>query len=479
MPARRSVRPTFRTRLLAAIALLAAVGLTAAGVLAYLAERQRTDARMTDSLARAVTELRIYASGESEPGGERRTFASASEVVFGAVRRSVNAADECTLGLAGSPERWVSAGAPAMCTKALADGALTSAIAAASAVEQVRVRPLASPAGSYLYVAVPVAAAQDEGVYGVVMDRGAQQAEVTQGYLRGYVPIAAGTVAAIIGVGWLSAGAVLRPLRLLAATAQQISGSQDLSRRVTVTGRDEVGRLATSFNEMVDSLESSFDSGRQLMDDVGHELRTPLTIIRGHLEVADAESFDHARALALDEVDRMGRLVDSLVTLAQADRPGFVRLEPVELGPLVDDVLDKARMLGPRDWRIEARCEATVQGDAQRLTQALLQLASNAVRYSAADSQVALGVAVRDGEAWLTVRDQGRGVAPEDRKRIFERFARGAGTGRIDGSGLGLPIVAAIAGAHGGRVELNSTLREGSVFAIVLPVAAREQGGAA
>jgi signal transduction histidine kinase len=187
------------------------------------------------------------------------------------------------------------------------------------------------------------------------------------------------------------------------------------------------------------------------------------------LEVADAETFAHARTLALDEVDRMGRLVDSLVTLAQADGPGFVDLAPVDLAPLVDDVLDKARVLGPREWRIDERCEVQVRGDSQRLTQALLQLASNAVRYSGEGSVVAFGVGVRDGEAWLTVRDEGRGIAPSDRERIFERFGRGAGTGRIEGSGLGLAIVAAIADAHGGRVEVDSTLGKGSVFAIVLP----------
>ncbi|MDR1294527.1 MAG: HAMP domain-containing protein [Bifidobacteriaceae bacterium] len=209
--------------------------------------------------------------------------------------------------------------------------------------------------------------------------------------MRGHLPVAGGTVLAIIAVGWLLAGTVLRPLRLLAATAHEISASRDLSRRVAVDTRDEVGQLASAFTDMVVSLEAASASERQLLDDVGHELRTPLTIIRGQLEVSDAVTFARARTIALDEVDGMRRMVDSLVTLAQAREAGLVRLEPLALAPLVDDAADKARMLGDRDWRIDARCEVTASADSQRLTQALLRLAANAVKCSGPGSQVGFG----------------------------------------------------------------------------------------
>jgi signal transduction histidine kinase len=187
------------------------------------------------------------------------------------------------------------------------------------------------------------------------------------------------------------------------------------------------------------------------------------------MDGADPHDVGETRALVLDELDRMNRLVDDLLLLAKARRPDFLRWGVVSVADLVDDVLDKARALAERNWQVEARAGGEVSGDAQRLTQALLQLAANAARYTGPGDLVALGSATAGSEVRLWVRDTGPGVAEEDRERIFTRFARGRGARGAEGAGLGLPIVAAIAEAHGGRIELATAPGEGATFAVVLP----------
>jgi two-component system, OmpR family, sensor kinase len=317
---------------------------------------------------------------------------------------------------------------------------------------------------------VPVTVVGDpaSAVLVFVQDRSAEHAELTATY-RTYGLVALASLILIGAVGWLVAGRLLSPLRLLGSTARRITDS-DLSGRIPVTGHDDVSELTRTVNAMLDRLETAFDSQRELLDDAGHELRTPLTILRGHLELldpTDAAEVAATRALALDEVDRMHRLVDDLVTLAKAERPDFARPAPVDVGRLIDDVLDKA--LGTRRWVIDERTEATARLDSQRITQGLLQLAANAVKFSAPDSTIALGSRVADGRVRLWVRDDGQGVSPEDAERIFERFARGHAGRGVEGSGLGLPIVVAIAEAHGGRILLDSRPGQGSTFTLDLP----------
>jgi signal transduction histidine kinase len=277
-------------------------------------------------------------------------------------------------------------------------------------------------------------------------------------------------------VGWVVAGRLLRPVRLLRNTARRITET-DLTERIPVTSRDDVSELARTFNEMLDRLQSAFETQRQFLDDAGHELRTPVTILRGHIELLDSNDpgeVEETRALLLDELDRMSRLVEDLVLLAKARRPDFVRPSEVELGRLTDEVLDKARALGDRIWRVDERSEARLHMDSQRITQALLALAHNAVKFTLPGAVIAVGSSAdaQAAEARLWVRDTGCGIAAEDQERIFERFGR-AETGRgVEGSGLGLAIASAIADAHGGRVEVDSAPGAGSTFTLVLPYAA-------
>jgi signal transduction histidine kinase len=262
----------------------------------------------------------------------------------------------------------------------------------------------------------------------------------------------------------------------LTRTAKSISET-DLSGRIPVDGRDEVSQLAQTFNDMLDRLERAFGSQRRFADDASHELKTPLTIVRGHLELLDDDPAERRETLALvtDELDRMGRIVEDLLLLARREEPDFLTLSTVDVGVLTDTLLAKAKALAPRDWVLDVRGQGVIVADHQRLTQAVMQLADNAARYSNGGNPIALGSIVSGGQARFWIRDQGPGIPTLEHEAVFERFRRGSGTGRSDGAGLGLAIVKAIAEAHKGRVELESTA-DGSVFSIVVPVDQPEAG---
>ncbi|MDR2348074.1 MAG: HAMP domain-containing histidine kinase, partial [Bifidobacteriaceae bacterium] len=476
---------SFRLRLLASIAALAAAGLAVAGAIAYLVELGRVDSRIAGSLRRAVESVHRYV--EEHPDVEL------SHLVNGAVARSLNAEDECTLGRVGAAGAWTHAGAQRVCGRVLADQRLTVLLGSATggqspeaAEAAVRVQYMAGDLGQYAYVAVPIIPAPEDGadaaasaVYAVVIDRGAQRAEVARSYLVGYLPVALGAVALVTAAGWLAAGRILRPLREVAATAAEIAsgpgGRPDIGRRVAMDGPGEAVELAGAMNTMLDSLQGAFESQRRLLDDVGHELRTPLTLIQGHLELMDQDDpgdVAATRSLALDELGRMRRLTDSLVTLAAADGPGFAKLAPLDLGPWFAELVEKARGLGDRRWVAEAQDEVWALADPHRLTEAMLELAANAVKHSPAGSTVVFALRREGAWARLAVRDQGGGIDPADHQRIFGRFARASGARRDDGAGLGLAIVAKIAAAHGGRVDLRSTPGAGAEFVLALPAIA-------
>jgi two-component system, OmpR family, sensor kinase len=180
------------------------------------------------------------------------------------------------------------------------------------------------------------------------------------------------------------------------------------------------------------------------------------------------EEQDETLALVGDEVARMARLVDDLMVLARAERPDFLQLGPVDLGDLAIAVLRRAETLPGPAWRAEPGV-GVIRADAERLTQAALNLVTNAARYSPPGAPVTIGTALADGVATLWVADSGPGVPPEDRERILGRFVRGADR-RREGTGLGLAIVAAIASAHGGILRVTEARPEGGArFQIDLP----------
>ncbi|WP_022929886.1 sensor histidine kinase [Patulibacter americanus] len=321
-----------------------------------------------------------------------------------------------------------------------------------------------------VYLAVPIRVdGRTRGVFVAVSDLGAERDEVDQA-----VQVAAGVSLLVLAlasaVAFLVIGRILAPLRGLTETARAIT-EDDLTRRIEVTGDDEIARLATTFNAMLDRLDAAFASQRAFVSDAGHELRTPITIVRGHLDLLGDDPRERAETMELvdDELDRMSRLVEDLLLLAKAERSDFLRPEPVDLDLLTEELVTKASALGDRDWRVDGMATGTVRADRQRLTQAMVNLAQNAVAHTDPGATIGIGSALTGDEARLWVRDEGVGIHPRDHARVFERFARAGGRRRTEGSGLGLAIVSAIVDAHGGRVELNSAPGRGSTFTIVLP----------
>ncbi|MDO9591206.1 MAG: HAMP domain-containing sensor histidine kinase, partial [Microcella sp.] len=211
-------------------------------------------------------------------------------------------------------------------------------------------------------------------------------------------------------------------------------------------------------------------SQRQLLDDVRHELKTPITIVRGHLELLDETKPAEVRAardIALDELDRMAGLIDDIDALARAEHLSSLA-ELTDVADFTALVFSKMQAIPGRRWQLDDSAGVVAALSPARITQAWLQLADNAAKYSPADSLVRVGSTAYAGSVEFWVADEGPGIPAGAESRIFERFGR-ADTGRgIGGSGLGLPIVAAIARAHGGYVSLDSSPL-GSRFGIVIP----------
>lgn len=466
----RAGRLTVRTRILATILSLSALGLAVAGGTAWALQRERLDDSIDAELALNVAEFRALAEDGVDPA-DGLPFTRVQSLLYIGLQRTVPAENEGMLALVDGQVTWT---APSTVRLRLEqDGDLVAAARALSGETGVAIRSLTTADRTYRYVAVPVTVVGDpaEGLLLLAVDRGVEHAELARTF-RTYALVSLVALLVTGLVGWVLAGRLLAPIRVLRRTAQQITDT-DLSARIPVTGDDDLSDLTRTVNAMLERLDSAFTSQRRLLDDVGHELRTPLTIIRGHLELLDGSDpadVEQTRALVIDEVDRMHGLVDDLVTLATADRPDFVRPTPTDVAQLTDEVVDKARSLGGHRWRVERRAEVVADLDAQRITQALLQLAANAAKFAPEGSPIGVGSAVRGDRLVLTVRDQGPGVAPEDAERIFERFAR-AQVGRgVEGSGLGLPIVAAIAAAHGGTAYVERRRGPGACFVVDLPL---------
>jgi two-component system, OmpR family, sensor kinase len=330
-----------------------------------------------------------------------------------------------------------------------------------------------SSLGEAQYIAVPVSGGGEAGTLVVAALTAAERDQVESA-----VRIAIGVSIVVLLLAslfiWLAAGRAIAPLQALSRTARTISET-DLSGRIPVRGNDEIAELGRTFNSMLDRLETAFADQKDFLTDVGHELRTPITVIRGHLETLGDSPREREDAIAVmqDELERMNRYVDDLLLLTKAPRPDFLRLGPLDLDLFTHDLFAKVGTLGDRDWRLEGTGVGLVVGDQHRLTQAVMNLADNAVRHTRPGEPIWLGSSLAEDQARLWVRDAGPGVDPADRERIFARYvrARPSDRSRADGAGLGLSIVRAIAEAHGGWAELDSSPGQGSTFTIVIPPA--------
>ncbi len=280
--------------------------------------------------------------------------------------------------------------------------------------------------------------------------------------------------------GSILARAALRPIKAITETAQQITGTRDLSQRIAAgVPNDEVSRLTATINDMLGRLESSFDGQQRLVADVSHELRTPLTTIQGNVDLLrrgaadDPAMRNEALAAIGNETARMRRLVNDLLLLAQADSGLQLHLQPVELDTLILDVYRQGQVIAQNTGvhlRLGAEDQAVVLGDADRLRQLLLNLVDNAIKYTPAGGDVTLTLKRQAGWVQLRVEDTGAGIAPEDLPHIFDRFYRAdRSRTRPGGAGLGLAIAKWVAEAHGGRLEVESRLGAGTAFMLDLP----------
>lgn len=281
-------------------------------------------------------------------------------------------------------------------------------------------------------------------------------------------------VALVAAITWWVVGRALRPVSRIRAEVDDITADR-LDRRVEVPpSGDEIAALAGTMNRMLDRLDAAATAQRRFVSDASHELRSPLATIRQHAELAqlhpEATSVDDLAEVVHDEGLRMQELVDALLLLTQLDEQVVLRQDPVDLDDLALAEVKRLRAAGAvvDGSGIHA---ARVRGDARLLSRLVRNLADNAARHARA--AVAIAVAERDGRVLLTIDDDGAGVPPGERERIFERFARldDARARDAGGSGLGLAIVRAIAEAEGGSVEVEDSPLGGARFAVVLPAA--------
>jgi len=289
------------------------------------------------------------------------------------------------------------------------------------------------------------------------------------------VPI---VVVLLAGVVWWLVGRTLRPVEAIREEVEQMKAN-DLTRRVPVPrSDDEIAGLARTMNAMLARVETATRRQQAFVADASHELRSPLTRIRSELEVdlahpADADLRGTQRSVLAETVG-LQRLVDDLLYLARSDAGAQPRrVDPVDLDDLVLTEAEQLRLEGDATIDIRGVSAAQVLGDRDQLARAVHNLTENASRY--ATSTVTMTLGERDGLAVLTVEDDGPGIAPAERERVFERFtrldeARGADAG---GTGLGLAITRDIVEGHGGQITIDGSVERGSRFVVTLPVAAR------
>jgi heavy metal sensor kinase len=294
-----------------------------------------------------------------------------------------------------------------------------------------------------------------------------------------YFGLPAALLAAGIG-GFLLARKSLAPVVAMSNQAEHIS-ARNLHERLQVRNADdELGHLASVFNELLSRLNRSFEGMRAFMADASHELRTPLSIIRGEADVAlsqDRESADYKAALAIiqDEAKRLSRLVDDMLELARADagqRP--LRLEAFYLNDLVDECCRAAQVLAAQkglSLQAEPAPDISFRGDEDILRRMLLNLLDNAIKYTPAGGSVMVSLKQESRFIKISVSDTGIGIPAEVAPQVFERFYRiSKARSRADGgSGLGLSIAKWAAEAHKGSISVSSRPGQGSTFTVILP----------
>ncbi|WP_298752650.1 cell wall metabolism sensor histidine kinase WalK [uncultured Serinicoccus sp.] len=473
-------------RLLVMMVSMMALGIALTGVLSFAVQFRSLDERVREELEQEIQE--VTALAQSGPLRDGEPFTQADALFLSFLETSIASSNEAFLALLDGERSFAS------------PGERDFQVDHPDVLELIRSTPLepgravidtVSTQGTTLSVIMADVRLPDEereGTFVVAIDSGTLAGAI---WRRVWTYAGVG-LASLLVAGALAnvvLGRLLRPLRELQDATAQIS-AEDLSRRVEVSGETDITALAHRFNAMLDRLEDGVRMQRQFLDDAAHELRTPLTILRGNAELLrpeDPADVSATRTLMLDEVDRMQRLVDDLLMLARAQRQDFLRPGATDVTELAVECMERITSLGPRQWQLAAHAEGPVVLDRQRLIQAVVQLAANAVKFSDEGSPVELATSWVEGEdpqvrrardfgarpapryLALSVSDHGTGIPESEQERVFERFGRAEAAAQVDGSGLGLAIVQAIAEAHGGAVGVESVEGLGSRFTMWIP----------
>ena len=282
----------------------------------------------------------------------------------------------------------------------------------------------------------------------------------------------------VAGGAWLTRRA-LAPVRRLIGTVENVIATGRMNERMPIHyTHDEIGQLTQLFNLMLEKNETLILRMREALDNVAHDLRTPLTRLRGAAELAlegepNAQACRDALLDAMEESDRVLTMLNTLMDISEAET-GLMKLDlqPVRLDEVVRDATDLFEFVAQEKSIVvvtELSPNLTVRADRNRLRQVLVNLLDNAIKYSAPGSRVKISAEPRADEVLITVKDTGAGIPAEEIPRIWERLYRGDKSRSQRGLGLGLSLVRAIINAHGGHIEVKSTVGEGSSFVLHLP----------
>ena len=471
----RAARPRFgrlklRTRITLAATLAVAIGIGGGVTFAYLAVRAELFGNVDAQLDKQAQSMQHFATNShvsgrpqlfklSPPGS---TLANARSIVFGPGRHFGDSVDYFQIVRATGP-----ALPPSDQSAILPVDDRDRALAAGTAAESYRtinfqgvnVRLVTAPMGKgyAIQVALPTTEVENQ-----------------LSHLR--LELFAAGLAGILlagGLGWWVTRTALRPVGALTDAAERIARTRDLAHRIEPgerADRDELGRLAVSFNAMLSAVQDSTDRQRQLVADASHELRTPLTSLRtnievlGKIELLDREDRDRLIASVLAGIDDLTGLVADTVELARGEEPAAA-VEELSWDALAAHVVDRARLHWPRVEFAASLAPTRAVGVPDRIQRAMANLLDNAAKFSGGVGEVEVKLA--DGA--LTVRDHGPGIPEGDLAHVFDRFYRAASMRDRPGSGLGLAIVAQVAESHGGSVSAANHPGGGAVLRLRLP----------
>jgi heavy metal sensor kinase len=321
----------------------------------------------------------------------------------------------------------------------------------------------------------------ESGIGAIVVGRStAEVAEVLERFMNVLIIAALATLALAGGGGFFMASRVLKPVERIRKTAEEI-GESDLSRRVEAGTEDELGRLASTLNQMIARLEAAFSRQRQFTADASHELRTPLAIVQAESTLAlgkkrTPDNYRKSLELISQESGHMSAIVGKLLYLARIDAgKDQVNFERINLKELLTELSSDTEVLA-REKGIEFKLapleDLSIEGDRVKLEQLFLNLLENAIRYTPSEGSISASI-VREGKTVvIAIKDTGIGISKQHIPHLFKRFYRvdKARSRAEGGAGLGLAICQHIAEAHGGRIEVESKVGEGSTFSVFIPI---------